>query len=493
MFLAMKTIFNLSVLTLLLLSWYATPAFSQSSVPNDERKVIITKRTTEADGTETTETIVKKGKSAENFDVQKYLKENRADNVELDVRVQEGPDDEQLVVVRRAPNRASTAEWADEVEGAVEAAMEAAKDAMSAFSPGKKGFLGVTPKDGGSRSTAGVPVEIVDNSAAQKAGLRDGDVLVRLDDMELRKWDDISAFMAKTKPEQKVRVTYLRDSKKNTVDVVLGTQKTTAWDFNYEPNDEEDMALAVDVDKREKAACLGVYTSADEVGDEKGARVTEFTTESAAREALLVNGDVITAVNGKRVQGHSELWDEIAKYQPGDKVTVEFLRDDLPLKTEATLKACRDNSNTVILNKTDKNGEDATRAFQLWSWDEKSEERLRERQVITIRRSAEGDAAQLTALPKSSTDPARQLKLDGFRAFQNPTISQVTVEFRGEPMATVVSLLDKSGRQLFREELNAFNGNYTQQFDLTDFASETVTVHVTQGDKVFLEKINLNQ
>lgn len=488
----MKTIFNLSAITLLLLTWHAAPAFSQSSVPNDERKVIITKRTTEADGTETTETIVKKGKAAENFDVQKYLKENRADNVELDVRVQEGPDDEQMVVVRRAQNR-STAEWADEVGGAVEAAMEAAKDAMAAFSPGTKGFLGVTPKEGGSRSASGVPVDVVDNSAAQKAGLRDGDVLVRLNDSELRKWDDVSAFMSKTKPEQKVRVTYLRDNKKNTADVVLGTQKTTAWDFNDEPEDEEDMALAVDVDKREKAACLGVYTSADEVGDEKGARVTDFTTESAAREALLVNGDVITAVNGNRVQGHSELWDEIAKYQPGDKVTVEFLRDNLSLKTEATLKACQDNSNTVILNKTDKNGEDATRAFQLWNWDEKSEERLRERQVITIRRSAEGDAAQMTTLPENSTDPSRQLKLNGFRAWQNPTISQLSVEFRCEPSATVVSLLDKSGRQLFREELNAFSGDYNQQFDLTDFASETVTVYVTQGDKVFMEKISLNQ
>lgn len=69
----------------------------------------------------------------------------------------------------------------------------------------------------------------------------------------------------------------------------------------------------------------------------------------------------------------------------------------------------------------------------------------------------------------------------------------MTVEFRCEPAATVVSLLDKTGRQLFREELNAFSGDYNQQFDLTDFASETVTVYVTQGDKVFTEKISLNQ
>jgi len=485
----MKTICNLPVITLLLLSWCATPAFSQTALPNDDRKVIITKRITDADGTETTETIVKKGKAAANFDVQKYLRENRADNVELDVRVQEGAEEEQLVVVKPAQRRA-TAEWADEMANQVEAAMEAAQDVITTFGDEKKGFLGVTPKEGAERASSGVAVEIVKNSAAQKAGLRNGDVLVRLDDMTLSRWDDISAFMSKTKPEQKVRVTYLRDNKKNTVEVLLGTQKTTAWDFKYEPDD--DMTLAVDVDKREKAACLGVYTSADESGDEKGARVTDFTTESAAREALLVAGDVITAVNGNRVEGHSELWDEIAKYQPGDKIVVEFMRDNQPFKTEASLKACQDNSNKVILNKTDKNGEDAKREFQLWNWDEQSEERLRERQVITIRRSAEGDAAQLTPLPENTTEPNRQLKLDGFRAFPNPTIGQVTVEFRCESVPTVVSLLDMSGRQLFREELNAFNGDYNQRFDLTDFAKSTVIVHVLQGEKVFTEKLILN-
>jgi len=483
---------NLPVLASLFLFWCATPAFSQTSLPDNDRKVIITKRITETDGTETTETIVKKGKAAANFDLQKYLRENRADNVELDVRVQEGEDGEQIVVVKPAQTR-STAEWADEMANHLEAAMEAAQDAVSVFGDGKKGFLGVTPKENAKRSSAGVAVDIVKNSAAEKAGLRDGDVLLQLDDAKLTAWSDISAFMSKTKPEQKVRVTYLRNDKTNTVEAVLGTQKTTAWDFDFDDDQSDDMTLAVDVDKREKAACLGVYTSADEVGDEKGARITDFTKESAARDALLVAGDVITAVNGTKVQGHSELWDEISKHQPGDKVVVEFMRDDKSYKTEASLKACQDNSNKVILNKTDKEGQDATREFQLWNWDEKSEERLREGQVITVRRPAEGDAAQVTPVPESAIAPERQLKLQGFRAFPNPTINQVTVEFRCEPVPTIVSLLDLSGRQLFREELNAFNGNYSQRFDLTDFASGTVIVHVLQGEKVFAEKLVLNK
>ncbi|MEQ1744112.1 MAG: PDZ domain-containing protein [Saprospiraceae bacterium] len=501
----MKTTSHLPVLTFLFLSLLAAPAFAQNVQADDDKKIIITKRTTETDGTETTETIVKKGKAAANFDVEKYLKENRADNVELDVRVQDGSDDEPMVVIRHNTNCAGTPEWADDLEDVIESQALAG---LAILGDEKRGFLGVTPKGNSRRGSSGVAVEIVDNSAAEKAGLKDGDVLLALDGKTLYDWDDISAFMSKTKPKQSVRVAYMRGDKKNTVDVVLGTQKTVAWKFDYDSDDDEDedndednadadddddgQNMAVSVDSRQKAACLGVYTSSDDEGDEKGARVTEFTEESAAQDALMVTGDVITAVNGNRVENHDDLWEEIAKYQPGDKVSVTFLRDNKQRQTEASLKPCQDNSNKVTLNKTEKNGDDAKREFQVWNWDKQSEDRFRERQVLTIRRIEGGDVPVVTTpVAENTASPERTLQLKGYRAVPDPGINQVTVEFRCEAKPTVVSLLDATGRQLFREELNAFNGQYNQQFDLTDFASGSVIVHVLQGDKVFSEKLDL--
>lgn len=470
----MKTIHNLLAAALFLLPWCSTTAFSQTSVQENDKKVIITKRTVDADGTETTETIIKKGKAAENFDVDRYLRENRAANVELDVRVQEEADTDQLIIVKHGKD--CNMAWAEDLEDQFEGVLNGEK----------RGFLGVTPKEDGNRTTDGVAINIVKNAAAEKAGLRNGDILLQLDAVSLGDWDDISDFMADTKPDQKVRVTYLRDGQRTTVEVALGTQKTAAWDFNFEPED-----FKVAINTREKDACLGVYTAAYEVGDETGARISDFTTASAAREANMSTGDVITAVNGNRVQGHNQLWDEIAKYQPGDKVVVAFLRENQPRQIEASLKACNDNSNKVILNKTDENGDDAQREFFLWNWADQDKERLRERQVITIRRSTEGDAAQVTPVPENTPAPDRALQLEGFRAYPNPSVGQVTVEFSSAALPTVVSLLDMSGRQLFREELNAFGGDYLQRFDLSEFAKGTVIIHVLQGDKVFTEKIIL--
>lgn len=471
----MKTSCIFLAATLILLPWCVTSVSAQTSTEEGDKKIVITKRTVEADGTEITETIVKKGKAAENFDVSQYLRENRAENVELDVQIQEKHNGDNRAVGVSPKTDGTT--WYKDIEG----------QATAAGIGEKRGFLGIMPKDGAKSRTSGVAVNIVKTSAAEKSGLRDGDILLQLDGTGLRAWDDISRFMAKTKPEQKVRVTYLRDGKTNTTEVVLGAQKSAAWDFKYAPND-----LRVAVNTRKKDACLGVYSSENEGGAEQGARISDFTKESAAREAQMRAGDVITAVNGVRVQGHDQLWDEIAKYQPGEKITIEFLRNAQRLSVEASLKACNDNSNTVILNKTDESGADIQRAFSLLNWADEDEESLRDLQLITIRRSPEGDAAEVIPSPETPTAPDRILQLDGFRAAPNPTIAgQVTVEFRAPKQPIVVSLLDKAGRQLFREELNAFSGDYLQRFDLTEFANETILVHVQQGEKVYTEKIVL--
>ncbi|MBK8192297.1 MAG: PDZ domain-containing protein [Lewinellaceae bacterium] len=247
-----------------------------------------------------------------------------------------------------------------------------------------------------------------------------------------------------------------------------------------------------DIKVRQKDACLGVYTSAFGEGDAKGARISEFTKESAAQEAQMSSGDVITAVNQVRVNSHDQLWDEIAKYKVGEQVAVEFLRDNQPRQIQATLKACRDNSNRVMMFKSDEISDEPNREFMLWNFDEKDQDQLRENRIITIHRGAEGDAAKINTAPQNTDIQDRSLRLENFRAYPNPAQGQVTVEFHSEPLPTIVSLLDISGRQLFREELNAFNGDYFQQFDLSEYAKGTVVLFVQQNGKVFTEQIIVN-
>lgn len=70
----------------------------------------------------------------------------------------------------------------------------------------------------------------------------------------------------------------------------------------------------------------------------EGAYVAAVSENSAAQEAGIKAGDVITHVNGSKVKSVSETQDQISRFRPGDKVEIIFLRDNKSKKTEVTLR-----------------------------------------------------------------------------------------------------------------------------------------------------------
>ncbi len=618
----MKANITLGFFLLCLFPWLSTSAQAQNnSGAKSEKKIIITKRTTDAEGSEITETIVKKGQAAENFDTEKYIRENRSDKVQVEVReensdikwqngknttnknvdnwnnnwnnavvwntcdntraflgVEEDSDEkasaEGLVVEVVRGSAAAKAglknndkilkindkpinKWDDltkfidnakagekvnivyERNGKqmkAEASLTTRKEVSCDPEDCRHGFLGVSPEDD-DKDEPGVEVSITQNSGAEKAGLRDGDVITQLNDTEIFDFEDISDFMAETKPGDVVKISFERDGKKQSAEATLGEQSSWSWsksNGNWENKmqgldnwgerfgekmenwgekfgeDMEDLGERMgswgermgekwegrfegenwSFDVMEKDACLGVYTDAYTMNDEgdKGAKIIDFTTESAAVEAQLQKGDVIVSVNGNTVNNHDDLWNEIAKYDPKDKVKVEYQRDGQVKLVEATLKACKDNSSQVIVNAS-KNGDNRSRQFTTWNWDQSDEKNLRDKRVITIHKG-EGDAPKANIEARNTTD--RKLAVQEFKAYPNPTQGQMTVEFRAERLPTIVSLYDLGGRQLFREELNAFDGSYYQQFDLSEYAKGTILIQVQQGDKIFVDRVVVN-
>ncbi len=603
----MKTIGTILFATFLLLPWCLSPTFGQQPAANADKKIVITKRTVDSDGTETTETIIKKGKAAENFDAEAYLRDNEGDGVDIQIREEsadgnytrittskdepvhhrdhfvevdwdmvndamnevgttlrgvgqdlrvwnvapcadkdphgflgveedsdEDPDVEGLVVevvkgsgaekaglknndVLLSINDNKINRWSDltkfmagtkpgdevriaykrgdKTDNTTATLTERFAINVSGSETEKHGFLGVSPDGDDDEDAVGVAVDVIKESAAATAGLQDGDVITALNDTEVRDWEDIEDFMGDTKTGDVVRVSYQRGSSQNTASATLGESKNNwnsdsnqNWNYNF----NQDWSNDFDVEVREKPACLGVYSGAWAEGKTEGSKVSGFTDESAARDASMQIGDVIIAVNGQAVHSHDELWNEIAKYQPGDKVAVEYLRDNGPKTIEATLKACKD-QNKVTVTTTDEDGPNTKRQFYTWGWGNDEQQRMRTRRVITIRRaSTEGDAAPTQTAPPPPPAQDRSLQLQAFRAYPNPTGGPVTIEFRGEAVPTIVTMLDLSGRQLFREELNAFNGEYNQQFDLNEYAKGTILIQVQQGGKIFTEQVIVN-
>ena len=428
----MQKNFTRSFSVFLTMLFFSTALLAQETSTPAEEKVIITIKGTDAKGAKITRNMMKTGEDAKNFNVDVYIKENTKDLTEHSITIRDKEEDKES----RKENRNKHTTYSYTFNN----------DNFNDHKE-KKGFLGVSQKEeryenadvSDRDNSAGIAVKITRNSGAAKAGLKDGDVLLQLNDATINKFHDISVFMRTTKPNDKIQVKYLRNGETQVATATLG-QPEDAWSINNE----------------EKEACLGVYTTTRALKGSRGAVIQDFTPVSAAKEVSMQIGDAISAVNGITVNSHQELWDEIAKYKPNQKVRVTYTRDNSePLLITATLKACKPTEEKIIV-------------------------------VPEIKEETE------TVNVKPDLSEQRELKLENFSTFPNPVNDMVNISFQGESVPTTLSLYDLSGRVLYQQTLSDFSGDYNQRFDLSAYAKGIVVVRVLQGEKVFAKRIVVN-
>ena len=75
-----------------------------------------------------------------------------------------------------------------------------------------------------------------------------------------------------------------------------------------------------------------------DLGTVKGVYVVKVTDDSAAEEAGLEKGDIITSIDGREVSKMSQLQEQIAQHKPGDKVKVAYLRNKKEKSVTVTLR-----------------------------------------------------------------------------------------------------------------------------------------------------------
>jgi serine protease Do len=69
----------------------------------------------------------------------------------------------------------------------------------------------------------------------------------------------------------------------------------------------------------------------------KGAIIGTITPDAPGAKAGLKSGDVITAINGKKVDGPDDLTMEVISHAPGTTVALDVIRDSKPTKVNVTL------------------------------------------------------------------------------------------------------------------------------------------------------------
>lgn len=453
--------------------------FSTAIHAQNERKITIEKTTVEPNGAVRSEVIVKTGEDARQFDLEQYLETHEDERLIIIVERSNG----KRQYIRTAPEEElSDADYLD-AESAAEMAMAEALRAAEA--PVSRGFLGVSPSGDDDPSKPGVAVKVIANSGAERAGLHNEDIVLKLNDQPVSAWADIESIMSGTYPGQQINIRYRpkNESKERTVKATLTAKSNNQPDWQVIVEDENLGWGEVQIDERTKEACLGVYSGEAE----QGAEINEFTSTSAAQSAGMQVGDIITGVNGVVVKNHDELWNQIARFKAGETVNIEYLRAGKTQVVNVTLNPC-DTQKQIILRSQDDSGEGELSRMYIWDWTKDNRDLLRNSQVIAIPRAGEGDVPVRTDL--DTPIPAdRQLKVRNFESTPASNGNPVTLAFSAAPVATMVTMFDAAGRQIFREELNSFSGTYNRQFDLSAHANTTITLHVQQGELVFMQKM----
>jgi serine protease Do len=130
---------------------------------------------------------------------------------------------------------------------------------------------------------------------ADKAGIKAGDVLLSVDGRKVDRSAELPPLVASVKPGAKANFEVWRDGAKRSLAVTVGELKA------------DKVASAGSSGKAEEHGRLGLAVSQSDEG-----LVVQSSTGAAARAGIRA-GDVITAVNGKRVKSVQELRAEVDK------------------------------------------------------------------------------------------------------------------------------------------------------------------------------------
>ena len=205
-------------------------------------------------------------------------------------------------------------------------------DGMSLFSDmdENRAMLGVTTE----KVEQGAKVnDVTEKSAAEKAGIKEGDIITKIGDTKIEDPDELSAAIRKNKPGTKVTVTFLRDKKEQKVTAELGKwQGGGAFAIAPRMPDMKILEQTLPRIQGTPRAYGGqnysfAYGGAPRLGlsvqdtdDGKGVKVIEVDEDSNAAKAGVKEGDIITHFNDKEVNSA----DEIAKLVKENKDKISF-------------------------------------------------------------------------------------------------------------------------------------------------------------------------
>lgn len=485
-----------------------------------EKKIIIKKKTVDSNGTETVEEIILTGEDAENVDIDDYINAGSdTQDIDVDINIEElteisenidlsgkdlhvfklnGFNLEEIIennpdisdeikeklknlnleelsgkagerkIIIMSDGEHVLDEDLDEILDGSEFQWSGAKT-FSFYTDEKKGeptaFLGVWP--GELSNEQGVAIGGVgEKSAAKKAGLQEGDIITSIAGKTVRTFSELAAVIKEHKPNDNVIVQYVRNNESRSVEVTLGKKErkirrsysTVDPHLSIEDNFMRGNRISncCEPSTEIEKAYIGIMI----MNDDKGVVIDEVNRV----DDILKKDDIVVKFGKTDIQNIDQLIKEVAKYNPRDKVKVQFQRNGKLKKAKVKLlgrmvKECCKDSDCC-----------------------KEKKEIKKTTEIIIKKSNDREI-------KSDLGNSL-LELENVNLFPNPSDGSFKLEFTSTDLSPLnIVITDSSGREIINDEIPDFNGKYSGDFNLKGNTPGLYLVNISQNGKVLTKKM----
>ena len=208
----------------------------------------------------------------------------------------------------------------------------------------RKGWLGVDLQDVTRRlkekqhlmvDVGAYVTDVVEDSPAEEAGIKEGDVILKLDDTTIDDSNDLTRAVQRVKPKTEVKLEIMRGSDKKTLTAKIGrTSAPRAFSFGFGDHDlpvlprtpmgphsfYQSETNGLDVQSLSKQ--LADYL---EVPDRGGLLISSVEKGSSAEKAGFKAGDVLTKIDGDRIRDIGDLH-EALREDEGKEAKCDVIR-----------------------------------------------------------------------------------------------------------------------------------------------------------------------
>lgn len=163
-------------------------------------------------------------------------------------------------------------------------------------------------------------VSVSKETAAEKAGLKKGDVITKIGDKKIESADDVTEAIQQHKPGDKISISILRDGKAQTLNAELGKYKGISMAGVAAPRISTELNRLRSMNIPQPPMAPGTYgvgirfgggprlgISIQDTDDGKGVKVLDVEDDSNAGKAGIKEDDVITQVDGTPINSVDDL------------------------------------------------------------------------------------------------------------------------------------------------------------------------------------------